>query len=136
MTQNCLIRREMAKKNLAADGGFRWQLRRPRKHTSKLGFKNRHCCPPPLVKVKLPFKNQIDKKIEKSILFFMKHFEIKILILYSFTLEHIFIVSFFMTPQTCCFYYFPTDLTNFLIIIEIKNILTIIGTIISDGLVF
>ncbi len=32
MIQNCLIRREMAKKF-----GF----------TSKLGFKNRYCCPPP-----------------------------------------------------------------------------------------
>ena len=27
MIQNCLIRREMAKKNSAADGGFRRQLR-------------------------------------------------------------------------------------------------------------
>ena len=32
--------------------------RRPRKHTSKLGFKNRHCCPPPLENLILCFTTQ------------------------------------------------------------------------------
>ncbi len=79
MIQNCLIRREMAKKKFcrrrrfsaaAVVNGGKTNVslyshsymvitnhhtknknkkvnRRPREHTSKLGFKNRHCCPPP-----------------------------------------------------------------------------------------
>ena len=79
MIQNCLIRREMAKKKFGrrrrfsaaavVNGGktnvslfshFYMVItnhhtqnkickvnRRPRKHTPKLGFKNRHCCLPP-----------------------------------------------------------------------------------------
>jgi len=87
MIQNCLIRREMAKKKFcrrrrfsaaaAVNGGqTKFSLYshsyvvitnhhtkgrickvggRPRKHTSRLGFKNRHCCPPPLIQVFFSF---------------------------------------------------------------------------------